>query len=1384
MKNIFKTSLLVVLSCLMAGSVWGKTIYSFTVTSSTLAKGTYNATGGTAECTRDMSSDDQVVVGSQTFFKPNQSTKWNFNLENNTLAAGDVITFTLVTKENKSSKGIYANDVEILYDFIKLTPAKLVITVKAGDAFIGKSTVTFSRRDSEPRFGTFEITREDEGGGEEEPSHDATLKSLTYGNDDTSVPGFTATKLDYEVELPYGTADVPKVKAEKNDPKASDPVITQATTLPGTATIVVTPEEGDPKTYTVTFTVAEPSHDATLSGITYGSAQTDVPGFSTNVLDYTVSLAKGITSAPTVQATATAGNKATISYTQATTLPGTAKIIVTAQDGNTKQTYTVTFEKYNGFPVVTSCTFANQKGTAEITQPIFESGWPTNHGTITAVLNFGGDLTKIIPTFAGQDVDSWNDQGSQKDFSNGTVEYRINSEGGAVTTYDVTITMAPEVKPNNIILSKTELKLTEGGSETLTATVEPDDAYNKKVIWSSSDKNVATVDENGNVNAVAQGTAIITVTADANPQVTKTCTVTVKEEEMPQTDLTVHVPEIYEESVTNKGYGGTLSTFEGREYEVYYIGRDASDQPSVALTPSGDKVKGITTSSSSSACKADDGWFELKSCNGKGGDTNATTKDEFTFDSKYSIKMQSGHEMIFQVKGFDQFSIYGKDNNKDKTNRRQLDVYIDDDKKSGDPDATYSIRRYEMSPSKLHVIKVVGTGGSDSKLNGFSLRISNTPIVRYLDGPKEQTVYQTDSIQPVVYKVRRAKSYNLKWGDGLTGIPGVTAVAGTNDTVYIQGVANAPVGKYTYTLEALDEQGNVASQESGTITIETHIDDCADGNDLTTNVAEQMKPLSFRYHALNTNDISFSCDISGLNIAFDTQNQIATISGIPAVETTEGPHTYTLKVEGGNTVTGTITIVVPNPIFGPIPAAKTKDGQEITYYFVVHHAANVTITGLPNDFTVSYNPNNDTVTVKGTPNIGSGYPKVIEYTVTATPRYTGKQTQTEKGKLTVLDPNAKAIMVVTKETTNDDLDPLSKYFVNEGYDITCVPQDEIKTTPMDAFGLILITDEADADHKDVLNLIREGEKPMLNMKGFTYSVGRLGWGEPDNGTKDTLTNHSAMIYVQNEHPIFESLNKQIGDSIMLFDGKKLRAKYMNGVMPIKVFGDSIPGSYCLATGYTRNISDYFIDGPKETMIHEVPVSAREGAAKYICFPLALQSLEYMTEDGLELVRNIADYLMSDQSVEIEAPVLQLNRLVIGDYEAEIDQDKNYIILELPDKIYDSLDSLRHITPVVELEDPVHTHWTPVMPVDLMTSYLIKFPYFAVSDYINRNEEPNAEYVADRGLDEVYAEGDWITLYDIYGRIIATTNESIYTMDLPRGMYIAVTASGASIKVMR
>ena len=86
----------------------------------------------------------------------------------------------------------------------------------------------------------------------------------------------------------------------------------------------------------------------------------------------------------------------------------------------------------------------------------------------------------------------------------------------------------------NITLDKTELSLYTEGSETLTATIEPDNATNKNVTWSSNNEAVATVD-NGKVTAVKEGTATITVTAQDGSGVSASCSVTV-------THSMVHTP--------------------------------------------------------------------------------------------------------------------------------------------------------------------------------------------------------------------------------------------------------------------------------------------------------------------------------------------------------------------------------------------------------------------------------------------------------------------------------------------------------------------------------------------------------------------------------------------------------------------------------------------------------------------------------------------------------------------------------------------------------------------------------------------------------------------------------------------------------------------------
>ena len=91
---------------------------------------------------------------------------------------------------------------------------------------------------------------------------------------------------------------------------------------------------------------------------------------------------------------------------------------------------------------------------------------------------------------------------------------------------NVTLTTAYATLVNEVSLDKTELALTVGDTQTLTATITPNDANNKNVSWSSDKPSVATVDENGKVTAVAVGTANITVrTVDGGK--TAVCAVTV-----------------------------------------------------------------------------------------------------------------------------------------------------------------------------------------------------------------------------------------------------------------------------------------------------------------------------------------------------------------------------------------------------------------------------------------------------------------------------------------------------------------------------------------------------------------------------------------------------------------------------------------------------------------------------------------------------------------------------------------------------------------------------------------------------------------------------------------------------------------------------------------
>ncbi len=190
----------------------------------------------------------------------------------------------------------------------------------------------------------------------------ATLKSITV--DGEAIEDFAAETLTYNVELPFGTTAVPTVAAAATLPNANV-AVTSATALPGATTIVVTAGDGlTTKTYTVNFSVAATeSTDATLSALMVNGKV--ISGFKADSLEYAYQLEYAKTpELPKVTATLNDENASKV-ISDITALPGTATVVVTAQDGVTKKTYSIAFSMAQAPKVLSEVVFSNgAKGAA------------------------------------------------------------------------------------------------------------------------------------------------------------------------------------------------------------------------------------------------------------------------------------------------------------------------------------------------------------------------------------------------------------------------------------------------------------------------------------------------------------------------------------------------------------------------------------------------------------------------------------------------------------------------------------------------------------------------------------------------------------------------------------------------------------------------------------------------------------------------------------------------------------------------------------------------------------------------------------------------------------------------------------------------------------
>ena len=179
----------------------------------------------------------------------------------------------------------------------------------------------------------------------------------------------------------------------------------------------------------------------------------------------------------------------------------------------------------------------------------------------------------------------------------GTATVTATAEGKSGTCA-VTV-KAKTVSVTEVTLDKTELTLTEGETETLTATVKPDNADNRKVTWSSDKTEVATVGGDGRVTAVKAGEAVVTVTTEDGGK-TATCKVTVKAKAVNVTEVTLDRTEL----TLTEGETGTLAatvkpdnadnrkvTWSSDKTEIATVGGDGR----VTAVKAGEAVITVTT---------------------------------------------------------------------------------------------------------------------------------------------------------------------------------------------------------------------------------------------------------------------------------------------------------------------------------------------------------------------------------------------------------------------------------------------------------------------------------------------------------------------------------------------------------------------------------------------------------------------------------------------------------------------------------------------------------------------------------------------------------------------------------------------------------------------
>ena len=1458
MRNIFKKSLFIIAGCLMAGSVMGETIFSFTITSTTTDVGTYTAVGGSAACTRAMAvgGSNEVTIGSQTFYKFNTSSAWTFTLDK-ALAEGDVITFTCACNTTKKGKGVIANDLTLTNDFTSGASNTLVYTVAKSDAFIGKNIISLKRADSDIKFGTIEITRES-GGGDPTPSVAVTgvslgktVLDLKVGENETLVATVEPDNADNK-EVTWSSDKESVATVDENGKvvavAAGKAVITVATKDGGfTATCDVTVTEIPP------VSVSGVSLGKTVLGLKVGENETLVATVTPDNAGN-----KGVTWSSDKESVATVDENGKVVAVAA----GKAVITVTTKDGGFTATCEVTVTVPTNYPVVTSATWKDMVGEAVIDQ---------NNMTITGQVAYSTDLSKLLLTdlnFEGENFVSFSWSDGAMDFSQGAMEITFSSQSGYPSSYWVTITKAPvstdatlktlkygdqevpgfapdkyeytiEVpfgqKSSPAVTAETthpkaqvSVQQTFGVPDDVTIDVTAENGTSKQkyivhyVSGKSNDATLKKITYNGTeipgfyssktdyVVVYTCSETVPDVKAEANDANVKsvvvsplaasegTVTITVTAEDDTKKSYTVefsceHIPV----AVTGVTLDKTVLNMElgGNQTLVATVAPNDADNKEVTWSSSKEAAATVDGNGKVTAVAEGEAVITVKT---KDGGYTATCKVTVTKPAEPEPDVPETDLALHEP---DIYELQEGYNTKlSEAGNRYYEVYYAGRYDNGGTKLTVHTKPIDKS----HGITVNETANFCEAVDGwfrasggdkgtgfaaseeFATATTRCHVMNngqvyelHFKGYDQFSIYAADK-KWTPNKMSDCKYFKIFIDD----IERETTQS-TDATIRRFDIS---AGEHVVRIEALGDGnlfGGFSLRETNSPRIRY-----VRGNDETQSlrVSESLKPVTYylkngKAPGAKTELLWEGSEATGIGLTYNTSGDTVRLAGTAACAAGQYEYAIVTTQDGKETsrVSGTFSVYTDIVALGETSADayQNEEMDVIEFRYYAMDAASV-ILKWDNDKAPAG------ITGKG----AADNKYVISGTTTAAAGVYTFSLSVEGGETVIYgsvevisqDLGVDPILYLYQTKTPDrgyKKDGIYSYLKTKGLNLQA--RTAVKSLrsaeQYGKFKWILISEDVNADNEEVLAIIKGGANlPVLNLKGFTYTSDRLGWGEPDNGSLDTVRNNGCNIYVERaDHPIFQHFNAKAGSKLRIFDEIE---KDGHGVMPINI---DLPGTLCLATAYTRNIDDYYQDGELQTVIHEIPASMR-GGKKYICLPLSITSSKKLSADGKALLNAIVQYLTDDTQYQAASPALKINSFTVNDLAATI--TNNRIDLSFDQAKHPDWD-IKALAPEIVLEDAM-THVVPASGDTVDFEYSLYRPVtYVVTDYINRHVYDVVIQVYNtQGVEEVYAEGDWVTIYDIYGRMVTTTNENIYTMDLPHGIYIAVTTDGQTLKMMR